>query len=314
MRWTFLFLLGLTVLARAEDWVTTDGETYRGVKVLSHDAAFVTIMYEDGGARIPLRTLNPTLQARFGYDAAKAAALEAATAARDRADRQALLQQQAAQTAATPPPASAPTTPAANPTALASPAAEPSPAPVSGPPFDSGVIQNGDFSRGDSGWQGDGMTPRAYAQAHATSAADPLPNQGLIVALDPNSWTRVYQSFSADQGTAYSINVTYRIAPGTTLSATPADYADISKRIDISGFDTYGSISVPTGDFYGTVGDPSSNMIAMEVFTPNLASNAVQTYQHSYPPIPAGGTKTFALAFPPGSGRVDILTVNVTDK
>jgi hypothetical protein len=305
MRWTFIFLLGLTLLARAEDWVTTDGETYRGVKVVSHDAAFVTIMDEDGGARIPLRTLNPTLQARFGYDAAKAAALEAATEAQDRADRQALRQQQQA-------------TPTAAVPTLAPLASTPEPVPAqttpASPPFDAGVIQNGDFSSGDTGWQGDGVTPRAYAQTHAVNTADPLPKRGLIVALDPNSWTRIFQSFSADQGTSYSINVTYRIASGTTLSTTPADYADISKRIDISGFDNFGSMAVPTGDFYGTVGDPNSNSIAMEVFTPQMGSNAIQTYQHSYPPIPAGGTKTFALAFPPGSGRVEILTVNVTDK
>ncbi len=309
MRWTFIFLLGLTVLARAEDWVTTDGETYRDVKVLSHDAAFVTIMDEDGGARVPLRTLNPTLQARFGYDAAKAAALEAATVARDRADRQALLQQQAAQTAA-----AAQTAPAASSTASPAPPATSSSVPIIQPPFDSGVIQNGDFSRGNAGWQGDGVTPRAYAQSHPASATDPLPNQGLIVALDPSSWTRIFQSFSADAGTVFSIKVTYRIAPGTTLSTAPADYASISQRIGISGFDAFGSMPVPTGDFYGTVGDPSSNLIAMEVFTPQMGSNAIQTYQHTYPPIPAGGTKTFALAFPPGSGRVEILTVNVTDQ
>ena len=98
-----------TGLARAEDWTTTDGQAYHSVKVLSHDDTYVTVMDSDGGARIPLRTLQPDLQKRFGYDATKAAAQEAATAAADKRDRDALIAQQtAARQAPVPAPAIAP--------------------------------------------------------------------------------------------------------------------------------------------------------------------------------------------------------------
>jgi hypothetical protein len=71
------------------------GETYKNVKVLSHDAAYVTILHEDGGGKIALSTLPPDLQKRFGYDAAKAAAVIAAQKAADQANRVALANEKA---------------------------------------------------------------------------------------------------------------------------------------------------------------------------------------------------------------------------
>jgi hypothetical protein len=89
LAWLGLLLLPL----RAEDWTTTEGQTYHNVQVLSHDNAYVTILHEDGGGRIPLSTLSPALQKRFDYDPAKAAQQIAATAAADQRDRAALAQE-----------------------------------------------------------------------------------------------------------------------------------------------------------------------------------------------------------------------------
>lgn len=174
------------------------------------------------------------------------------------------------------------------------------------------LIQNGDFSDDDAHWQGDGKTPRAYVEENPAAATEPLTSKGLIVSLKPTSWTRIFQSFPADKGTRYSIVVSYRLSPNITLSKDPADYTEISKRIQIPGFENFGSMFIPPGQFYGTVGDPSSTSIAMEVFSPKHGSGDVQTYQHTYPPIPAFGNKTVALAFPPGTGTVVILSVVVT--
>jgi hypothetical protein len=88
----FLFLLGLLLVPlRAEDWTTTDGKTYHNVQVLSSNAAYVTILHEDGGGRIPLSTLSPALQKRFNYDPAKAAPVIAATQVADQQDKTALV-------------------------------------------------------------------------------------------------------------------------------------------------------------------------------------------------------------------------------
>jgi hypothetical protein len=60
----------------AGDWKTNDGKVYQDVKLIRLDPDAVTILYTDGGARVPLANLPPDLQKRFGFDpvAAKAAA------------------------------------------------------------------------------------------------------------------------------------------------------------------------------------------------------------------------------------------------
>jgi hypothetical protein len=139
-------------------------------------------------------------------------------------------------------------------------------------------------------------------------------SKGLIVPLNPASWTRIYQAFASGNATEYSIVVTYKLSPNISLSKNADDYAGITKKIQITGFENFGSLSMQPGDFYGTIGDPTSNSMSMERFVPQVGSSQVQTYQHTYPPVPVSPTKTFALAFPPGSGSVIILSVAVTGK
>ena len=305
MRNILFFLLLTSGLALAEDWTTTNGTSYKQVTVLSHDDAFVTIMYADGGARIPLRLLDPELQARFGYDAKKAAADEAATVAKDKADHAALIDQEAAQPLK-----------AQQSTAAMKPVAHPAAATVSSvvsptspsPPFNAGFLQNGDFANGDSNWQGDGQAVRSYT---GNQRGNPDFAQGLLVTLDSRSWTKIYQTFEGDKTGTISIAVTYRVSQDISLSKNPDDYHGINKKLGMDGFEKYGSFSGSPGEFYGTVGNPTASTMSMEVFQPKLGSTEIQTYQHTYPPIPLGGDTTFALCFPPGTGTVDILTVKV---
>jgi hypothetical protein len=70
-------------LGLAEDWTTTDGVTYQSVKVVLVEDDDITILYKDGGARIPIFKLPPELQQRFDYSPAKA---KIAAAARAKAD------------------------------------------------------------------------------------------------------------------------------------------------------------------------------------------------------------------------------------
>jgi hypothetical protein len=60
--------------ARAEDWNSTDGKTYKNVKVITHNETSVTVDDDAGGDIIPLASLPKDLQKRFNYDPAKAKA------------------------------------------------------------------------------------------------------------------------------------------------------------------------------------------------------------------------------------------------
>jgi hypothetical protein len=59
-------------MARAEDWTTTDGTKYQNVRVIRVEDDAITILYNDGGALVPIMKLPPKLQQKFDYDPAKA--------------------------------------------------------------------------------------------------------------------------------------------------------------------------------------------------------------------------------------------------
>lgn len=70
----FLVLLAaLAVLPlHAEDWTTSDGKTYKDVKVIKVEADCVTVLDSDGGARIDLAKLPVAIQKKLNYDPDKA--------------------------------------------------------------------------------------------------------------------------------------------------------------------------------------------------------------------------------------------------
>ena len=75
----------------AEDWTTTDGTNYQGVKVVRVEDDAVTILYKDGGALVFLNKLPPNLQERFDYDPVRAR-VAAEKRAKDDADNAKALQ------------------------------------------------------------------------------------------------------------------------------------------------------------------------------------------------------------------------------
>ena len=134
----FLFFGYLLLMVRGDDLVTRDGTVYHDYKVLGHDAGYLTIMYSDGGGKIPLSNLPDDLQKQYGYNKQQADAFVQASIAQDRQDREAIAQQEeqhqqqiaahAQATADVSAPASAPVAPAAVAVATpASPPASPSP-------------------------------------------------------------------------------------------------------------------------------------------------------------------------------------------
>jgi hypothetical protein len=78
------------LLAKAEDWKTTDGMVYQNVQVVKVEDDAVTILYKDGGALVPLEKLPPPIQERFDYDPKKAKAAADARAKQEAADAKAL--------------------------------------------------------------------------------------------------------------------------------------------------------------------------------------------------------------------------------
>jgi hypothetical protein len=86
-----LLSLAPVLFAAADDWTTLDGKTYKDVHVVKIEPDSVTILDDDGGAKIMMTNLPPALQKQCGYDPAKAAAFESnEKAAVDKAEQAAL--------------------------------------------------------------------------------------------------------------------------------------------------------------------------------------------------------------------------------
>ena len=80
---------------KADDLTTRDGKVYKNYKVMSHDDAYLTILYADGGGKIPLGNLPDALQKQYGYDPAKATAALKASDAADQAAQEQLKREKA---------------------------------------------------------------------------------------------------------------------------------------------------------------------------------------------------------------------------
>jgi hypothetical protein len=116
------FLLSISLSVQAADLVTRDGKIYHDYKVLGHDAGYLTILYCDGGGKIPLSNLNDEMQKEYGYNKAQADAFVAASTEADRQARIAIENEQKAKAqhkdvalatiSTAPVPSSRPTTPA----------------------------------------------------------------------------------------------------------------------------------------------------------------------------------------------------------
>lgn len=161
----FLLLFAVAVSARAEDWTTADGKTYRNVTVVAQEQDGVRITYTGGVGKIPYYELSDDLLRRFGQDPAslaikraeaqKAAADAALKAQQDAAEQKKEQEEAAAAAAMNPspqatPPAPTPTPPphpsepspvSPNMAAAAEPATPP---PPSAPPFSPAALPTED--------------------------------------------------------------------------------------------------------------------------------------------------------------------------
>ena len=89
----YLSLLLIFAIAplQAEDLTTRDGKVYHDYKVLGHDTGYLTILYSDGGGKIPLSNLSDEMQKKYGYDKAAADAFVKASTLADRQAREAIV-------------------------------------------------------------------------------------------------------------------------------------------------------------------------------------------------------------------------------
>ena len=103
------------------------------------------------------------------------------------------------------------------------------------------------------------------------------------------------------------------MVPGAAFSKNGADYSDVGRKLNVEGFDTY-TLSSSQGAVFVTIGHPDAGRISEESFPAQLDSTEVQAIDHTFPVLPVSDTKMVVVAFPPGTGAIDLLSIKVNGK
>ena len=171
-------------------------------------------------------------------------------------------------------------------------------------------LENGDFTDGISHWYGNGRSPADFASDNPLDKPDPMLSKGLIVPIRKLDWTKVAQDFKG-KGASGVLTITYMVTPDLAFSTNKDDYVNMPDHIKYDGWMAF---DTPQGDWIVFVSDFGSAHGTYYEIMPKLGSGDVQTFTAPVSGLTPLQDKTITLAFPPGTGKMIILSVSMTDK
>lgn len=172
------------------------------------------------------------------------------------------------------------------------------------------LIQNSDFSEGIDHWHGNGQAPADFKPADPFAAPDPLTSKGMIITLKNKDWTKVAQDFKGKASTGV-LTITYAVSPDLAFSTKAEDYVNMPGHIDYNGWRAF---NTRQGEWVAFLSDFGSSHGTYYMIKPKLGASTPQTMKMNIKAMTPLEDKTITLAFPPGSGLVVILNVELTDQ
>jgi hypothetical protein len=170
-------------------------------------------------------------------------------------------------------------------------------------------IQNGDFSNGIDHWRGNGRSPSDFANDNPLEAADPFTSKGLIIPLKHMDWTKIAQDFKGRIASGV-LTITYMVSPDFAFSTKPDDYVNMPDHI---GYDGWKAFNTPPGDWIVFISDFGSNRGHYWEIEPKPGKSDPQTFKIRVENLTPLEDKTITLGFPPGEGKLVILSISLTD-
>jgi hypothetical protein len=173
-------------------------------------------------------------------------------------------------------------------------------------------IQNGDFADGTiDHWRGNGRSPTDFANDNPNplDKPDPFTSKGLIIPLRGAVWDKVQQDFHG-KGTTAILTITYMVSPDLVFSTKADDYVDMPQQIH---FDGWKPVNTSPGSWILFVADFGSSHGTYWQIEPKLGKSDPQSFKVKVDGLTPLEDKTITLAFPPGTGKVVILNVSMTD-
>ena len=171
------------------------------------------------------------------------------------------------------------------------------------------VLQNGDFTDGSAHWSGDGHPSGELTDLVA------LPDSlakggGLAIKLKSFDWTKISQDFAGGSSTGM-LTITFAVTPDLSFSNRPEDYKNMPDHID---YDAWKSFNSKRGEWVIFISDFDKNRGSYYSVKPTLGTTTSQSVRMKVKGLSPSGDKTLTLAFPPGTGTIVILSVELTAK
>ena len=170
-------------------------------------------------------------------------------------------------------------------------------------------IENGDFSDGITHWRGNGRAPTDFAPDNPLDKPDPVTAKGLILPLRGADWDKAQQDFHG-KGAEGILTITYLVSPDLAFSQNANDYANIPDLLHMDGWKPF---EIPAGNWLVFVTDFGTVHGTYYKIAPKLGSSQPQTMRAKVHGLTPLEDKTITIACPPGTGKLVILSVSITD-
>lgn len=159
-------------------------------------------------------------------------------------------------------------------------------------------IDNPDFSRGKSGWLGDGKAVYFDSAGAVSETASPGSVPGLKIELSRNSWKEIRQTVRPKQKeTEIRISLQVMADPAFKRLAESKDYSDVD--FDEGGGYAWSALVFPRCDFLIRVHDETWYYRPFSLAPLGTWKN----FSAGFPKLKAR-QREIALLFPPGQGTV----------
>ncbi len=159
-------------------------------------------------------------------------------------------------------------------------------------------VDNPDFAKGKTGWQGDGKVVYFAADGSISETASPGATQGLKIDLSKNAWREVHQSLRPKQkDTEIQYSVQVMAEPSFVRLPESREYSDVD--FQQGGGYIWSALVYPKCDFLLRVRDDTW------YYRPRSLTplGTWKTITENFPKLKAR-QREIALLFPPGEGTV----------
>jgi len=171
-------------------------------------------------------------------------------------------------------------------------------------------LKNGDFSEGESYWHGDGKSLSDYASDNPGSQALTDAANGLVIPLKPDKWTKVVQDFHGQGGSAV-MTITYTVSSDFSFSDDEKEYRNVPNKID---FNAWKAFKIAKGKWLVFISDFGKFRGTYYPMPGPKAGDGAETLTAKIEGLTPHSDKTIALAFPPGTGEIVLLSVSIDDE